>query len=640
VFVCRCGPNISDFMDTEALAAWANARGDIDRVVSHDLLCAPAGQQAFKEALAGTSPEAVVVAACSPKQHERTFCDLAEEVGVNMAHVQLANVREHCAWVTQDRTEATEKAKALVNAALERARHAEPLERRSMEALSDLLVIGGGLAGIEAALTGAQAGRKVWLVERDISVGGSVIRAEEVAPTMECSPCLLAPRLAELDEHDDIEVIASADVTAVRGFYGNFTVDVRQRARYVRDDCIGCEACFDVCPVDVPSVFHLGLGTHKAIHTLFPGSVPAAAVIDEAHCLHFADGTCDLCVPACPFESIDFTQHETTRRLRVGAIIVATGFEPGDVSAFPSLGHGRLDDVYTLPELERLASSNGPHGGTILRRDGEAPGSAAVIHCAGSRCEDGLPYCSGTCCVAAVKVGPLLRSQVEGAEVVHVHGDLVLPGPKAHRFQSRAARDGSRFVRCTDLTAVTVAQVAGGLSVTGPGFDPITVDMVVLATGQRPANGTAELAGLLHLELDADGYMQADHDILHATGAALDGIYLAGCAAGPAEVATAVARGRAAVGDALSKLVPGREIELEVMTSHIDRDVCAGCKLCMGVCPYGAIAFDEEAAACEVTEAICRGCGTCTATCPSGASTARHFTDDQIYAEIGGLLGV
>jgi len=552
----------------------------------------------------------------------------------------MANIREHCAWVTQDKGEATDKAKALVSAALHRVRHAEPLERRSMEVLSDVLVVGGGLAGIEAALTAARAGRKVTLVERDISVGGSVIRTEEVAPNMECSPCLLAPRLAALNEDDNIEVIANAEVTAVRGFYGNFTVEVRKAARYVKDNCIGCEACFEVCPVDVVSDFHLGLGTHKAVYTQFPGSVPAAAVIDAEHCLHFVDGSCSECVPACPFESIDFEEQDETREIDVGAIVIATGFEPGDVSGIEGLGQGRFDDVYTLPEFERLASSNGPHGGTILRKDGKAPESVAVVHCAGSLRDDGIPYCSGTCCLEAIKVGQLVRHQVPEAQVVNIHGDLVLPGPKERRFAGKAEADGTRFMRCPDLTEVSVTRTNGKVRISGPGFKTGDVDMVVLATGMRPAAGTGALAEMMHLAVDEDGFLKADHDILHATGAALDGIYLGGAAAGPCDVATSVAGGKAAVGDAISKLVPGREIELEVMTSAIDEEVCAGCKLCITTCPYGAITFDDEKTVCRVAEAICRGCGTCTATCPSGASTAKHFTDAQIYAEIGGLIGV
>ncbi len=640
LFVCRCGPNIADFVDLDEVVAWAEQRDDIDEVFAHDLLCAPDGMKTFKECLDGRDPEGIVVAACSPKQHEKTFQDLAEEVGINISRVQMANIREHCAWVTQHKDQATDKAKALVNAGLHRVRHAEPLERRSMEVLSDVLVIGGGLAGIEAALTAAKAGRKVTLVEHEISVGGSVIRTEEVAPNMECSPCLLAPRLSALNEADNIEVIANAEVTAVRGFYGNFTVETRQEPRYVKDNCIGCEACFEVCPVDVKSSFHLGLGTHKAVYTLFPGSVPAAAAIDAEHCLHFRDGSCSECVPACPFESIDFEEQATTREIEVGAIVIATGFAPGDVSAFEALGHGAVTDVYTLPEFERLASSNGPHGGTILRADGEAPASVAVVHCAGSLRDGGIPYCSGTCCLEAFKVGQMLRHQVPEAKVFNVYGDLVLPGPKERRFAEQARRDGTRMLRCGDLARVSVSRSNGKVQVIGPGFAPLDVDMVVLATGMGPAAGTGALAEMMHLDRDEDGFLKADHDILHATGSALDGIYLAGCAAGPCNVATSVARGKAAVGDAISKLVPGREIELEVMTSCIDEEVCAGCKLCITTCPYGAITYEDEKTVCVINEAICRGCGTCTATCPSGASTAKHFTDAQIYAEIGGLIGV
>jgi heterodisulfide reductase subunit A len=627
-------------LDLEALGSWAGQRGDIASVETHDLFCSPAGKEAFKKALAEKRPERVVVAACSPKMHEKTFQDLAEEAGLNISQVQMANIREQCAWVTRQPERALSKAKALVNAAIKRGVLSETLTRQTMDVRTDVLVIGGGIAGIEAALTAARAGRKVTIVDRDISLGGAAIRTEEVAPVMECSPCLLSPRLADIRDDPNIEVVANAEVTAVLGFYGNFTARIHRRARYVNDTCIGCEACFEACPVDVPSRFHLGLGTHKAIHTLFPGSVPAAAVIDREHCLHFKDGSCDACVAACPFGSIDFEEQDEQMEIEVGAIVVATGFASGDVSAFPELGYGQIEEVYTLGEFDRLASNNGPTGSEIRRKDGRPPERVAVIHCAGSLRDDGIAYCSGTCCTDAVKVGALVRAQLPEVEVYDIHRDLVFAGPGQHRFYERARAEGTRFVRCEDLRSVKVTKKNGNLQVTGSGFDPLEVDMVVLANGLKPAEGTPALAGMLDIELTEDGYFMPDHSLLHATGASRDGIYVAGCAAGPCDLSTSVTQGRSAVGDAISKLLPGRKIDLEVMTSVIDPEVCAGCKLCLSVCPYKAITFDAERQVCVVNEAICRGCGTCTAGCPSGASRAKHFTDEQIYAEIGGLLNV
>ncbi|MBL7149355.1 MAG: CoB--CoM heterodisulfide reductase iron-sulfur subunit A family protein [Candidatus Cloacimonetes bacterium] len=638
LFLCECSTNISNFIDLQAVADWAESTEDFCFIEVCNLLCSPDGKKFFTEKLKEHKPDGIIVAACSPKLHEKTFQDVAEEVGINMSRVQMANIRENVSWVTKDKAKATEKAKAMIKAALRRVILAEDLEKVTMEVISDILIIGGGIAGIEAALTASKAGRKVYLVEKDVSLGGSVIKTEEVAPNMECSPCLLAPRLSEVRDDANITVLANSEITDVLGFYGNFLVKVRKKARYVEETCIGCEACFDVCPVTLKSEFHLGLGNRKAIYALFPGSVPAAAVIDKQHCKHFIDNSCDACVSACPFGSINFEEKDEELEINVGALVVATGSKDGDVSNFAELGYEKIKNVYTLPEFERIASSNGPSGGKIQLRNGEQPLSIAVIHCAGSLRDDGIPYCSGTCCVDAIKVGELVRKQIPEAKVFNIHNDLVFVGPKENAFYRKQVKEGTQFIKCTDLKTIQIKEKGNKIMIDGKGFNSIEANMVVLATGLEPASGTNELADMLNIDLGKDGFFKADHDLLNETGSALEGIYIAGCSAGPCNVATSVTRARSAVGDIISKLVPGREIELEIMTSIIDEDKCGGCKLCISVCPYKAIIFDEEKNISIVTEAICRGCGTCVASCPSGAAKAKHFTDEQIYAEIGGLL--
>ncbi len=638
LFLCGCSTNVSSNVDLDAIAEWAKKRGDIEIVEYHNLLCSPDGKKFFMDVLLKNNPDYVVVAGCSPKMHEKTFQELAEEAGLNMAFVQMANIREQCAWVTKDKKEATVKSKALISAAIHRVQFADKLERHTMEAIPDILIIGGGIAGIEAALMAAQADRKVYLVEKDISIGGSVIQTEEVAPNMECAPCLLAPRLSEIRDNHNITIYSYSEVTDILGFYGNFVAKIHKKARYVDDSCIGCNACFDVCPVTLPNEFHLGLGTRNAIYTLFPGAVPAMAVIDKEHCKHFIDDSCDACVAACPFGSINFNDRDEDIEVKVGAVVLATGFASFNPSNIDGLGYGKIADVYTLPEFERLASSNGPTSGQIKLRNGEKPKSVAIIHCAGSLRDDGLPYCSLTCCIGAAKVGELVRKQIPDATVYNVHNDLVFPGPAGNKFYKRQRNGGTQFIKCDDLKSVKITSNGKGISVEGKGFGKLNVDMVVLATGQMPSESTKALAEMLNIDLTESGYFKADHEILHATGASVDGIYVAGTAAGPCDIATSITSAHAAVGHAVSKLVPGRKIELEIMTSYIDEEICGGCKLCISVCPYKAISFDIEKNISVVTEALCRGCGTCVASCPSGAATAKHFTDKQVFAEIGGLL--
>lgn len=629
---------MAESLDFEALRSWAETLPAVGHVEVHDLFCSPAGKAAYLETLRQGDFDGVVMAACTPKMHEETFRRLTEEAGLNLAQLQIANIREHCAWVTPSRDDAMAKAKSLIAAALRRVVHAEALQRRSIPLRTEMLVLGGGVAGMEAALTAARAGRQVYLVERAISLGGAVIQTEEVAPSLECSPCLLAPLLAAVRDEPNIEVLSGTEVAQVVGFLGNFGVRLRQRAGYVGDDCPGCEACYEVCPVERPSAFHRELGSRKAIHALFAGSVPAAAVIERDECLHFIDGSCDACVAACPFEVIDFSQQDRERTVEVGAIVLATGAASPRLENFPELGYGRYPEVYSLAEAERLLASNGPTGGQLLRRDGEAPRSLALLHCAGSRRPDGLSYCSGICCGTALKLALLARKQLPELVVHQVYEQLVLVGDGPQRLCDAAVAAGTRLLRTTDPESLRVEAQDALLLVQGAGFDALTVDMVILVDGMAPSPANAELAALLHLERDAAGFFAAAEQTLHPTAASLDGIYRVGGAAGPCSVASAATQGRAAVGDALSRLVPGRELTLEILTARIEAERCAGCRLCAAACPYLAIGFDEAQSVCQVNEAICRGCGTCAAGCPSGACQARHFNDEQIYAELGGLI--
>lgn len=638
IFLCRCGNNIADFVDLDELRQWAGRKSEVAFVETHDLLCSPAGRKFVEDRMKQGKVGTLIVAACSPKTHEKTFIDAAEKAGINRGRVLMANIREQCGWVTPDKNKATEKAAALIEALVRRSRVQETLEARSMECNTDLVVIGGGIAGIEAALAAAEAGRKVTLIEREISLGGALIKTEEIAPAMECAPCLLAPRLGAVRENKNIRVVSNAEVTAVLGFFGNFKVRVTRKARYIKDSCIGCEACFEACPVSVKSAFHLGLGTHKAVYTAFPGSVPAAAAIDASACRHFTDGSCDACVKACPFQAVDFYDKDEKLEFEAGAVIAAAGSEspvPVDAERY---GLGRLDNVITLAEFERLASSNGPTGGEVRLKNGGAPGIVAVIHCAGSLTPKGLPYCSGICCMLAAKAGDLLRKKAAGTRIFNLHNRLVFDGPVAGEFYRRQVHEGTAFVRVDDLSSIRVRNQDNRLLVTASGMDPLMADLVVLATGFAPVAGSRELAALLNVERDAYGFFKPDHPVLNAMGLSLDGIYSAGSCASPCNAGDAVVRARAAAGSVLSRLVPGRRIELESCTSVIDETLCSGCKLCIASCPYQAVAFDAAKKVSVINEALCRGCGTCVAGCPGGASKARHFTDRQINAEIDGVL--
>ncbi|MBN1759745.1 MAG: CoB--CoM heterodisulfide reductase iron-sulfur subunit A family protein [Chitinispirillaceae bacterium] len=637
IFLCKCGTNIAGAIDMDALRKWAEERGEVAWVATHELLCAPAGKDFIKETVDKQSCDSILIAACSPKMHEKTFREVAGEKGFNPAHVNMVNIREQAAWVTPETIEAGNKARALLRAGLERAQKHMDLTMPTMECRTEAVIVGGGIAGIEAAIMLADAGRQVTIIEKDISLGGKVIQTEEVAPAMECAPCLLAPRLSKIRDHKNITVVTNAEVTDILGFLGNFTVKVKRKARYITSACIGCEACFEVCPVSVSSSFHLGMGEHKAVYTAFPGSVPAAAAIDREHCRHFTEGSCSACVEACPFGAVDFDDSEEMLEFGAGAVILATGGGDPEVSRLYG-GLGRESNVFTMPQFERLAASNGPTGGEIICADGSVPKSLAVIHCAGSLRSDGLSYCSGICCMNALKAGELMRKKAGDCMVVNIHGRLALSGPQQQHFYERQLHEGTIMVYTEDPTKTTIAKVNGKLKVCPDGGSPVEVDMVVLSTGTEASSSAAAMVQIAAVDLDDTGFFKPGHALLQATSTTIDGIYAAGSCTSPCDVATAVTRGQSAAGDILSKLVAGRKLELEMMTSYIDEELCAGCKMCIAVCPYKAIAFDKEKSVSVVNEAICRGCGTCAATCPGGAAQARHFTNDQLSAELKGVL--
>lgn len=638
LFLCKCGTNVASVVDMEKIKVWCESQGNILFTETYDLLCSPAGKKFVEDRVREIKPDCVVVAACSPKTHEKTFQTALENGGLNKGMLQMANIREHVAWVTPDKQAATQKAIALIRAALQRIPHNEALEARAMECITDVVIIGGGIAGIEAALCLAQAGRKVTIVEKDVSLGGKVIQYDEVAPAMECGPCLLAPRLSAVRENKNIEVITNAQITDVVGFFGNFTVKVKQGPRYVESSCIGCEACFDVCPVSVDNSFHLGLGKRKAVYTLFPGSVPATAVIDDKNCKHFIDGSCDACVAACSFNSINFNDKERFIEIPAGAVILAIGGDAADAFVTLTNKAREIPNVYTLPQFERLMASNGPLLGQFKLAGGEDPKNVAILHCAGSLTEKGANYCSEFCCMTALKAGEFLRKKFPSVQVTHIYDRLVIPGVELEEFYKKQIEEGSKFIHIHELELVQISPSGKNILVSLPGQNVITADMVLLSTGFVSSNGNRHLAELMNIDINESGFFKPEHPLIHTSSCSIEGIYRIGSCASPCAVPVAVQQARSAAGEALSRLVPGRKIELEMLTTVIDEKKCAGCKLCISVCPYKAISYNTEKYISIVNEALCHGCGTCAASCPGGAARARHFTDQQLIAEVGGIL--
>lgn len=641
VFLCRCADNIAGAVDLAALEERSRALPEVTIVATHDLLCSPDGKQFVTATLRQQQATRAVVAACSIRDHETTFQRCLTEAGLNRHLLAMTNIREHCAWVTPDRDQATAKAGAAIAATLARVRLLAPLADQSIEVCPDLVVIGGGVAGVEAALLAAGADRKVTMVERGPALGGYAARVEDASPLLECTPCMLAPRLTAVLESPGIDLATCAEVTDVVGYLGSFRVTVAQRARWVRaDHCIGCDECMKVCPVEVDNEFDHGLSRRKAVYLPYPGAMPNVAVIDRDHCLRAGGQDCTACRDACPMEAIDYDQPDTSREVPAGAIVMATGFVPHRPAALAAIGHDRRPDILTSPEFERLLASDGPTSGQPRRADGESPRRIAVLHCFG---RGELGYCSGVCCSGALKYSLLVNRHGGETEVVHLFSELVLPGPNDQALADRAvAKGGARLIRVSDPAAITVDEAEGGgyrlRLPPGSEQDQVTADMIVALTGFAADPSNAGLADRLGLRRAASGFLEPDHFYLRGLQTSVEGVEMAGCVAGPKNMAGSIAQGQGATGVVLSRLQPGRELALETTTAEIDDDRCSRCLVCVAVCPYRANEVDPETGRPATNPVLCKGCGTCVAACPTGAAASRHFSDHQLLAEIRELL--
>ncbi len=681
VYFCTCGGNISRKIDPDSLERQVAARHAGARFQAVEFLCSEQGLAFLERDLQEQGVERVVVAACSPREHESTFRRALVKVGLNPYLLQMVNLREQVAWVTNDPREAAAKAVRLVDAALRRVALHDPLQTREIEICPDTLVIGAGPAGLQAALCLAAAGRNVTLVEKSPVIGGLPVRYEELFPNLECGPCMLEPLLAEVlhgENAEKIELLTLAEVTAVVGSYGNFTVKIRQRPRHVDPRvCIGCSECIGPCPVSVPNEFDCGLGERKAVSLPFVGALPNVPAIDAGRCLRLNGVDCNACRQACPVEGA-FLFEETEKLIErtVGAIVLAVGGNLLDCRDLPNLGFGTVPDVYTAAAFERLLASNGPTAGEIRTAAGTPPAAVAIVHCVGSLDKNHREYCSGICCQYAFKYNQMIGKKLPGARRYHYFKEIAAAGKEGFvlarqaqddpdtvfiRYQESAdlsvRSDGARKIILRKGTVPPEEQVGrrGGAEGRSPSADrrehdggpqrqdpaahtgtEISVDMVILCPAVVPAADTGALGAVLDVGRDRFGFFEERHSRTDAVQSTIKGIYLAGACQSPMDIQGAMNQGLAAAGHVLSGLVPGRKLEINPVTAVVDQRRCSGCKVCIGVCPYKAIGFDEVAA--RVNDVLCLGCGTCAAACPTGAIQANHFTTAEILVEIAGLL--
>ena len=645
VYICHCGTNIAGTVDVAEVSQHASHLDSVVVARDYRFMCSEPGQDMIKRDIKELGLNRVVVASCSPQMHEPTFRKVCEQAGLNRYLFQMANIREHCSWVTDNRQKATEKAKALVAAAVRRVSHHESLEIREVPVNPNTLVVGGGIAGIQATLQIANSHHTVYLVEREPSIGGHMIQIDKTFPTLDCSACILTPKMSEIGSHPYIELLSYSEVEEVSGYVGNFKVKIRKKARYVDESiCTGCGVCQEKCPWKVTSEFEMGLGQRKAIYTPFPQAVPNVPVIDRENCAYFQKGKCRACEKFCEAGAINFADEDKIIEVEVGNIVVATGYQTFDPSPITQYGYGKIDDIITGLEFERLCNATGPTGGNIQLRDGSTPRSVAIVFCVGSRDENFHDYCSRVCCMYALKFSHLIKEKTD-AEVYQIFTDIRCFGKDYEDFYQRVVGEGANFVRGK------VQQVAsangkgtdqGRLIITAEDPDNgkvtrVFADMVILCTAIEMQQDADNVAHVFSLGRKADGFFAERHPKLEPVQTMTDGVYVVGCCQGPKDIPDTVSQASAGAAKILATIIKGK-VELEANTAVIDETLCSGCRTCDLLCPYSAISFDDEKKVCNVNEALCKGCGVCAAACPSGAITARHFTAEQIMAEIEGAL--
>jgi len=652
VYVCHCGTNIAGVVDVAAVRDWALERlGPHGVVVARDypFMCSSLGQELIEKDIAELGLDRVVVAACSPHMHERTFRGACGRAGLNPYLCELVSIREQVSWVHTDRDAATRKAEAVVAGGVLRVREQVPLEPLRVPIAPATLVIGGGIAGISAALELADAGYPVHLVERQPSIGGHMAQFDKTFPTLDCAACILTPRMVDAGMHPNITLHTWSEVVDVSGHVGAFSVRILHRPRYVDTDlCTGCGICEEKCPAKVVDpVFESGIGYRKGIYRPFPQAVPKYPVLDPEHCIYFERGTCRACEKLCPTGAIDFEQQPEEVTVEVGNIVLATGFEPFDARRVEAYGYGRYPNVFTSLEFERMSNAAGPTGGRIVLRDGQTePRSVAIVHCVGSRDRNFNPYCSAICCMQSLKVAHLVREHTE-ATVYELYIDMRTPGKGFDEFYQRVQDEGTHLIRgrvaeITDVLRLPdeagedgrlIVQVEDTLA---GRQRRIPVDMVVLSVGLEPPSDAREMARRLGITCSSDGWVIERHPKLDPVATMTDGVFAAGCALGPRDIPSSVANGAAAAARILGRISQG-ELALEPIRASVDEARCSGCRICNDLCPFGAISF-ERGRGTEVDPALCQGCGVCIAACPAGAISGTGFSDAQILAQIEGLL--
>ncbi|MGA2533903.1 MAG: CoB--CoM heterodisulfide reductase iron-sulfur subunit A family protein [Candidatus Aminicenantales bacterium] len=643
LFVCHCGVNIAGVVDVEKVAQVLKDYPGVTFSTDYVYMCSDPGQQMIIDTIKEKHLDGIIVAACSPTLHEKTFQEAARLAGLNPYQIEIANIREQDSWVHTDKEKATKKAVKIVKAHVAKARQNENLDPIKVDVTRRALVIGGGVSGLQAAMDIADHGYEVILVEKNPSIGGKMIQLSETFPTLDCSQCILTPKMVEVSRHPRIKLLTYHEVDSISGFIGNFKVRIKKKPRYVDETlCNLCNECEKVCPQVVPDEFNMGLSFRKAIYMPFPQAIPGTFTLDAEHCLGLNPVRCGKCKDVCEKKAIDYDMKETIVEEEVGAVVVATGYDLYTMQALGEYGGEKYEDVVNGLEFERILSASGPTGGTIRRpSDGKIPKSVVFVQCSGSRdTEKHNPYCSKICCMYTAKHAMMYRHRVPDGQATVFYIDVRTGGKSFDEFYMRTVEEDkvlyirgkvSKIFKEGDKLIVWGVDTLTGKKV------EVEADMVVLAMAMVKADGVQDLLKKLKIATDIHGFLAEAHPKLRPVESLNAGFYLAGCALGPKDIPETVAQASAAaakVGDLFAQ----KELLHEPTVVPVNDELCSGCGICITMCPYSARSLDPARGVVVVNEILCEGCGACAAACPSGAAQQRNQTDNQIFSMLRAML--
>jgi len=658
VFICHCGSNIAGAVDISTIVEAAKKFPSVVYVEDNKYTCSEVGQDVIKKAIKDNRLNRIVIGACSPRMHENTFRKTVASAGLNPYLLEIANIREHCSWVhSDDKEKATTKAIDLVKMAAAKVARHQALFPKQVGLTKRALVIGGGISGIQTALDIADAGHEVILVEREPSIGGRMSQLDKTFPTLDCSACILTPKMVDVAQHPNIKLISYAEVKGVKGFVGNFEVEIIKKSKKVdHDKCTGCGTCWQKCPAKIASEFDVGMGKRTAIYIPFPQAIPNKPVIDTSSCRYIKyqeweknpEGKkppeCRICEKICPTSAVDWEQEDEVITEKVGAIIVATGYKTFDYTAYGEYGGGKYPDVITGLQLERLMCASGPTEGEVTRpSDGAHPKTVVFISCVGSRDDHiGRSYCSKVCCMYMAKHAVMLKEHDPEVQSYVFYIDNRTGGKGYEEFSRRAQEEAGALYLKGRISKIyqdgQKMMVCGDDALIGRPVQ-IAADLVVLATGIDPSDGVVELAQTLNISYDTNRFLVEAHPKLRPVETQTSGIFLAGVAVGPRDIPDCVAQGSAAAVKVVG-LLNQDTLTTDPMTSVVDPMKCVGCFMCEDVCPFKAI--DRETTrdgrpVAVINETLCTGCGLCVASCRPGAINLRGYTDQQLLAEVVSL---